>query len=641
MQVEKETRASAAKPDPFVGRTFDGYRIESVIGRGGMGVVYLATQLSLDRPVAIKVLPEDFATHPQFLERFHREVDILSRLSHPNVVTVFERGAVDGREYLVMEYVRGTSLREVIRNGPLPPAEALSIVRSVLAGLEHAHLAGIVHRDIKPENVLLAPGGIVKVADFGLSRIRGPEDMTRLTHTHLLLGTFEYMAPEQREKAKEADERSDLYATGVVLYEMIAGELPIGMFAPLSEKRPGECDRRLDEVIRKCLDKQPERRYQHASEMGEEVSRILSRAAVAADEPEAPAAPALSARAERHARRRMEMEEAMKSVANPWSAAGIICGLWMALMIGVLGWNLAPRTWMVLGTSCAVVYWIFVLFGHKKKWMAGAVWTVILSLGVGILHLQQGPGGPPAWLGSPDATEMDAFGEVYYANVPLGSLNGTVAVDFPMRALDDEVRGWLPQVTHLPFPLGPEQVTLWAVSGRLVCVVHAGLAAGAEVEEIEIQRLAGAIAEAVAVRHPEAFQEELDAPWKEDSEFLSLLRKLPPPGPDGQWNVVVATYTGIDDAAAKADAERLLDEGSAQRYVRTNCGHPTFPAGVQIEASGGTLYATVQKRVCPKNEDARTVGGGLGRLLEHRRPQAYKASTAGIFLPGLGLEEDR
>jgi serine/threonine protein kinase len=102
MQVDKETRASESKSDPFVGRAFDGYRIESVIGRGGMGVVYLATQLSLDRPVAIKVLPEDFATHPQFLERFHREVDILSRLSHPNVVTVFERGEVDGREYLVM-----------------------------------------------------------------------------------------------------------------------------------------------------------------------------------------------------------------------------------------------------------------------------------------------------------------------------------------------------------------------------------------------------------------------------------------------------------------------------------------------------------------------------------------------------------
>jgi predicted Ser/Thr protein kinase len=297
MRVEEErpTRADPTPPDPFVGQVLGGCRIDEVIGRGGMGVVYKATQLSLNRPVAIKVLPEEVCGQPQFVERFKREVDILSRLSHPNIVTVFERGEIDGRLYVIMEYVQGASLREVMRKGPLPATEALSIVRGVLAALEHAHAKGIIHRDIKPENVLVAPGGIVKVADFGLSRLLEQDGATRLTHTQLLLGTFEYMAPEQREKAKEADERADIYATGVVLYEMLAGELPIGHFAALSRKRPKECDSRIDEIVERSLAKSPEDRYQHASDMGAAVSRVLSvplaAAAVPGPAPAPPAAP--------------------------------------------------------------------------------------------------------------------------------------------------------------------------------------------------------------------------------------------------------------------------------------------------------------------------------------------------------------
>jgi len=275
VDADAKTRLSESKPDPLVGRTLDGYKVEEVIGRGGMGTVYRATQLSLGRPVALKVLTSDLATDPQFLERFHREADILSRLSHPNIVTVFERGEVDGQPYLVMEFVEGgTSLRDVVRRGQLDPGEALRVVSSVLSALQHAHEKGIVHRDIKPENVLLARGDIVKVADFGLSRLLDL-DQTRLTRTHLVLGTYEYMAPEQREHAREADERSDLYATGVVLYEMLTGELPIGRFELPSGKRPKECDRRIDILIERSLDKDPAHRYQAASEMADAVSAIL------------------------------------------------------------------------------------------------------------------------------------------------------------------------------------------------------------------------------------------------------------------------------------------------------------------------------------------------------------------------------
>jgi len=273
---QTKTRLSESVPDPLLGRTIDGYHIDEIIGRGGMGVVYRATQLSLDRHVAIKVLPEEVTENRQFLDRFEREIDILARLSHPNIVTVFERGEVDGRPYIAMELVRGTALRDVMRKGALPPAEALLIVRSILSALDHAHGAGIIHRDIKPENVLVAPGGIVKVADFGLSRLIEDDLNTRLTKTHVALGTFEYMSPEQREMSRDADARTDLYATGVVLYEMIAGELPIGAFDALSHLRPEECDARIDAVVERSLKKSPDKRWPDAQSMGDAVSRLLS-----------------------------------------------------------------------------------------------------------------------------------------------------------------------------------------------------------------------------------------------------------------------------------------------------------------------------------------------------------------------------
>jgi predicted Ser/Thr protein kinase len=365
----------------MVGRVFDGYRVEGVIGRGGMGVVYKATQLSLGRPVAIKVLPAEFAERPQFLERFHREVDVLSKLSHPNIVTVMERGEVDGRPYLVMEYIDGTSLRELIAKGPLPRHEALSIVRTVLGALEHAHGRGIVHRDIKPENVLIAPGGIVKVADFGLSRLLGPAELTRLTHTHLMLGTFEYMSPEQREKAKEADERSDLYATGVVLYEMLAGELPIGAFDKLSVKRPGECDSRLDAIIERSLNKEPGKRYQRASEMGDALSAVLTPAPSAS----APTVASTAAPADHG-----DGEESWTHwMREPWTLGAYIGGIWMVVLMTFLGGDLHGGQWTLMGITCGALALFLaatarVLPLRQRAWGAGGI---LLASTVGVVAL--------------------------------------------------------------------------------------------------------------------------------------------------------------------------------------------------------------------------------------------------------------
>jgi len=377
---EMKTRLSESVPDPLLGRTIDGYRIEEIIGRGGMGIVYKATQLSLARPVAIKVLPEEVTDNKQFLDRFEREVDILARMSHPNIVTVFERGNVDGRSYIVMEFVRGSSLREVMRNGPVPPAEALVLVRSILAALEHAHGEGIVHRDIKPENVLVAPGGIVKVADFGLSRLLENDMHTRLTKTHVALGTFEYMSPEQREMSRDADARSDIYATGVVLYEMIAGELPIGAFDALSVKRPQECDRRLDGIVERSLKKSPDSRWQNAREMGDAVSHLLSSAqlpvepmAIPAPRPsEIPEQSMLVSDARRPIpppppakRKGEEQDEGMTGEALLWSLFGI--GVAAAFFMFMFTGAVVPIVFFGLGVATVAVLIAYGLHRHKNR----------------------------------------------------------------------------------------------------------------------------------------------------------------------------------------------------------------------------------------------------------------------------------
>ncbi|MHC4576538.1 MAG: serine/threonine-protein kinase [Planctomycetota bacterium] len=268
--------ARATVADPFLGKELGGYRIEEVLGSGGMGTVYKATQLSLDRPVAFKVLPPNVADDPQFVHRFHREAEVLASLGHPHIVQVIDRGEAEGRFFIVMEYVAGQSLRELIRTGPVPPREACRVVSGLLDALDYAHARGVVHRDIKPENILVSKDGVVKVADFGLSRVLGSTELgTRLTRTHLVLGTYEYMAPEQRESVKEADARSDIYASAVVLYEMLTGELPIGRFKLPSRKIPG-VDRRLDRILERGLAKDPADRYERASSMVEEIGSLLT-----------------------------------------------------------------------------------------------------------------------------------------------------------------------------------------------------------------------------------------------------------------------------------------------------------------------------------------------------------------------------
>ncbi|GAA5484734.1 protein kinase domain-containing protein [Haloferula sargassicola] len=233
---------------------FPSYEVVECLGRGGMGIVYKARQKSLDRWVAIKVLVPGEGDEGRFAERFEREAKTLAKMSHPNIVTIFDHGETGGLYYIVMEYVDGVNLRDLLREGKMEAEQALAIVPPICEALEYAHGKGVVHRDIKPENLLLDRDGRVKIADFGIASLVGA--------TGERAGTPPYMAPEQGKG--DVDRRADIYALGVVLYEMLTGERPTADLVEPSRKV--QVDVKIDEMVLRALEKEPERRYQTAGE---------------------------------------------------------------------------------------------------------------------------------------------------------------------------------------------------------------------------------------------------------------------------------------------------------------------------------------------------------------------------------------
>jgi eukaryotic-like serine/threonine-protein kinase len=262
------------------------YRLERPLGVGGMASVYAALDAELDRPVAVKVLAEQLARDAGLRERFVREARLAGRLSHPNVVSVYDAGEQDGLPYIVMEYVDGETLADVLRRrGRVPPDEATALARQSCRGLEHAHAAGLVHRDIKPQNLLLGRDGTLKIADFGIARTA---EATRLTQTGTVLGSAAYLSPEQA-VGEEVTPAADLYALGVVLYELLSGRPPYeftsladlaakqdaGAITPLGELVP-DVPSALEDVVMRCLARNPAYRPASAGALARELQSAVA-----------------------------------------------------------------------------------------------------------------------------------------------------------------------------------------------------------------------------------------------------------------------------------------------------------------------------------------------------------------------------
>jgi eukaryotic-like serine/threonine-protein kinase len=257
------------------------YAIGETLGSGGMAVVYQAFDRELERDVAFKVMAENRAADAEFRERFLREARVAARLSHPNIVNVYDCGEVDGRPFMVMELVEGVTLAdEIVQRGRLEVPEAVALARQVCAGLEHAHEHGLIHRDIKPRNLILRPDGLVKIADFGIAR---SVDGTQLTAAGTVLGTAVYAAPEQA-SGERVTTAADIYSLGAVLYELISGRPPY-RFETLPElvlkQRTGrvrslrdladDVPSRVDELVLRCLSPEPSARPPSAAAVAEEL----------------------------------------------------------------------------------------------------------------------------------------------------------------------------------------------------------------------------------------------------------------------------------------------------------------------------------------------------------------------------------
>jgi eukaryotic-like serine/threonine-protein kinase len=286
--------------DHIIGELFDRrYRLERRIGAGGMADVYLAQDETLNRRVAIKILADRYTQDDGFVERFRREATAAAGLNHPNIVSIYDRGEAGGTYYIAMEYIEGPTLKEEINaRAPLPEAEAVGYAQQVLNALEFAHRRGVIHRDIKPHNMMATPDGLVKVTDFGIARATNQVEMTEVGS---IVGTAQYLSPEQA-RGQSVGPQSDIYSLGVVLYEMLTGEVPFagGSAVEIAMKQvndppepPSKKNRLispgLEQVVMRALAKDPALRFHSAREMSDELARVQRGIGVSQDTQQATA----------------------------------------------------------------------------------------------------------------------------------------------------------------------------------------------------------------------------------------------------------------------------------------------------------------------------------------------------------------
>lgn len=373
--IEPSATGHAAPSLEEIAAAFPQLEVIELIGQGGMGFVYKVRQPGLDRVVALKILSPELSRDPAFAERFAREARTLGKLHHPNIVTVFEHGVSQPSTlnsqpffYLLMEYVDGVNLRQAMRAGRFTPEQALAIVPGICDALQAAHAEGIWHRDIKPENILLDRDGRVKIADFGIARIVGdPQHDFTLTRTGNALGSVSYMAPEQHEKPHEVDHRADIYSLGVVIYEMLTGELPLGRFPAPSQR--AAVDARIDEIVFKTLEKERELRQQSATEVKTDIHRMMTSAAA----PPAPAAMAIQSSGSRMGTigfwlmiGAVALPFILSAFSNRAAELGFMLSFFLlviAFVLGVIGWKQTlGKVAAISSVLVLILYLLFLLF---------------------------------------------------------------------------------------------------------------------------------------------------------------------------------------------------------------------------------------------------------------------------------------
>jgi tetratricopeptide (TPR) repeat protein/TolB-like protein len=353
----------------MVGRTISHFEILEKLGEGGMGVVYCARDLRLERLVALKILPPEQVTNPRRRDRFEREAKAASALNHPNIVTIHEIETVDGVDYIAMEYVRGSTLRELISPGGMGLADALNYANQIAAGLAAAHGAGIVHRDVKPANIMVTKSGLVKLLDFGLAQVELPFSDSASTGTigpvHLtrpgtILGTAAYMSPEQAE-AKDMDQRSDIFSFGIVLYQMLTGVLPfqsnseVGLMyeivhgpTPSASQVRRDLPPALDRVLSTALQKDPKLRYQGMDKLLADLRQVSRE---------------IEGAAPRTAR--FVVPAPRRSWRRPLEIAAFFVSL--LLLVAVLMWKVAPRWMAIMPSEKKIAVLPFRVVGESRE----------------------------------------------------------------------------------------------------------------------------------------------------------------------------------------------------------------------------------------------------------------------------------
>ena len=260
------------------------YILTGKIGQGGVAEIYKGRQESLERDVAIKILSPKLTTDPDIVRRFERESLVIAKLNHPNIVHVIDKGSAGGRYYFVMEFINGTSLREIIDSERVPMNTKIEMIVQVCKALDYAHKNGVIHRDIKPTNILIDRQGNALVADFGIAQIIGTAEAD-MTASDIIMGTMAYMSPEQKVSSTNVDQTTDLYAVGIMLYEILVGKKPLGHFKLPTELKP-DLNPAFNTIIQKCLAQEPKDRYQQAVELKDALLELISTGVKDASGPE-------------------------------------------------------------------------------------------------------------------------------------------------------------------------------------------------------------------------------------------------------------------------------------------------------------------------------------------------------------------